>query len=118
MKPLAKSLILFVAVAFYSFLYLATSYEVKCEDDCQKTNELYRLLANNRKYVFSVSRCLPTYSTDTLCIGVRDTTGINWTLFADTVCAYASSVNLPRQTIFILNKDVFPNDTLARKQCP
>jgi hypothetical protein len=47
MKPLTKGLILLAVVAFYSFLYLATSHPVKCEDYCQKLYGLDTALSKN-----------------------------------------------------------------------
>lgn len=117
MRPLTKSLVLFAVVAFYSLLYVATSRE-ECSEDCEKRVQLQDLLRNNRDYIFYVDRCGVTYGTDTLCIGVVDTAGVNWDLLADTACTYANSVGLLRQTIFFLDLQVSPYDTLARKQCP
>ena len=118
MKPLTKRLILFTVVAFYALLYVATKPAERCFDDCQKLNDLDELLMKDRSYVYGVSRCLPVYTDTLLCVGVKDTIGINWDLLADTICLYANSVGLSRQTILILNHQVYPPDTLARKKCP
>ena len=118
MKPLSKSLILFTVVAFYSILYLATSYEVKCEGDCAKIYGLDTTLSKKYDYFHDVLRCTYSQGSDTLCIYVKDTTGINWDRFADTVCLYANIAGLYQQEIFIIKNGVWPPDTVARKQCP
>ena len=115
---LKTSLILSLTLLFYSVIYLATSKVLPCEGDCAKTYGLDTTLRNKYSYFYGSFRCTRTYSTDTLCIYVKDTTGINWDLFSDTVCIYANCVGLSRQKIFILNNSVFPPDTLAQKQCP
>ena len=118
MKPLTKSLILLIVVAFYSFLYLATSHPVNCEDDCQKLYGLDTTLSKKYNYFYGAQRCTYRQGSDTLCIYVKDTVGINWDRFADTVCMYANSVGLYTQKIFLVNNRVNPPDTVARKQCP
>jgi hypothetical protein len=115
---LKTSLILSLTLLFYSVTYLATSKVVPCEGDCEKTYGLDTILRNKYNYYHGSYRCARTYSTDTLCVYVKDTIGINWDLFADTVCMYAKSVGLNRQQLLILNNGVLPPDTLARKQCP
>jgi hypothetical protein len=117
MKTLTKSFILSAILIFYSFLYWATSVD-KCGEDCVKQSQLSDLLTKNRSYVYGASRCYSGYNADTLCVYVKDTTGINWNLFADTACLYASSVGFSRQTILVLNNAIYPPSTLARKQCP
>lgn len=118
MKPITKSLILFTVVAFYALLYVATRPPERCFDDCQKQIELNKLLRKDRTYVYGASRCSPVYTDTLLCVGVKDTIGINWNLLADTICLYANSVGLSGQTILILNHQVYPPDTLGRKKCP
>jgi hypothetical protein len=113
-KYLTLSLIL---IAF-SLLYLATSYQVPCEDDCAKVYSVDTTMSRNRDYVFWVSRCSGTQQSDSLCVYVKDTIGINWNLLADTVCAVATQNGLARQKIFIIKTNVTPPDTVARKICP
>ena len=117
MKPITRSLILFTVVAFYALLYWATSVN-KCNEDCQKQIELSALLAKNRTYVYGAWRCSLSYNSDTLCVTLKDTVGVNWALLADTACLYANSVGLYHQKIFLIKNGVFPPDTVARKQCP
>ena len=117
MRPLAKTVTLFAVLIFYTFLFWATKKEI-CDEDCLKHRELNQLLIKDRNYFYGVSRCSPGYSTDTLCIYAKQTAGVNWSLFADTVCMYANSVGLSRQMILIFNFGVYPADTLAKKLCP
>jgi len=112
------SLILSLTLLFYLIIYLATSKVVPCEGDCAKTYGLDTILRNKYKYYLQSFRCARTYSTDTLCVYVKDTTGINWDRFSDTVCMYAKSVGLSSQILLIMNNGVLPPDTLARKRCP
>jgi hypothetical protein len=118
MKPLTKSLILLVVIGFYSLLYIATTPPERCFEDCQKLSKLNDLLRKDRNYLYGVHRCTSRYSLDTLCINVKDTTGVNWNLLADTVCLYAKSVGLSQQMVLVLNNAIYPPDTLARKKCP
>ena len=119
MRPLTKPIILLAVLFFYAFLYWATK---KCDDDCKKRGELSILLKKDRSYIYDVGRCYSGpysgFNPDTLCVYVKDTIGVNWTLFADTACMYANSVGLARQIILVLNNAIYPPDTLARKQCP
>ena len=119
MKPLTKSFILLAIVVFYAFLYWATSVDkgYLCDEDCQRVNQLDTLLLHRYTYLYSVNRCSRT-PTDTLCVYVRDTTGINWDRFADTVCLYANSIGLRQQKLFIIRSISFQPDTVVRKQCP
>jgi hypothetical protein len=117
MKPLTKSLILLAVVVFYAFLYWATSIDRKCDEDCQRIYQLDTILLNKYRYLYTVNRC-GRAPTDTLCVYVRDTSGINWDRFADTVCTYANSVGLRQQQLFIIRNTSFPADTVARKKCP
>ena len=118
MKPLTKSLILSSVVLVYAILYIATSYGGRCDEDCQTVFRLDSTLRNKYDYVWGVQRCIYRQGTDSLCIMVKDTVGIDWDRFADTVCTYSNSIGLRRQEIFILRNSVFPPDTLARKRCP
>lgn len=118
MKPLTKSLILVVVVMFYSLLYMATSIDDKCDDLCQKISRLNTTLFKF-DYFYGANRCASSWASDTLCVRVKDTIGINWDRFADTVCLYANSVGLYQQKIFLIrNSTTSPPDTVARKQCP
>jgi hypothetical protein len=115
-----KWVILPLILGGYSLLYMATSYEKECIGECDKLLHLHETLSSNREhYFYGVHRCTyPQQSSDTLCVYVKDTLGIDWNLFADTVCQAATNNGLPGQSIFILNQSIFPPDTLARKVCP
>lgn len=110
-----KSFLLVIILSAYAFLYIATTKPVHCEGDCERTLNTYIALNAGRDYVYNVSRCSPQV-TDTLCILVKDTTGINWDLFADTACMVATQNGLLQQKIFVLKNAT--HDTLARKSCP
>ena len=112
-----KHILLIIAVVFYSLLYVATSYPGSCLEDCQKITDLDTTLRKNRDYVYGVTRCTVYAGSDTLCVYVKDTTGINWNLLADTTCILATSKGLLRQKVFILKSATYPPDTLARKTC-
>jgi len=119
MKPLTKGLILFGVVLFYAFLYIGTTYPVRCEEDCQKISRLDTTLRGKYDYVHWASRCTNSPTSDTLCIWVKDTTGINWNAFADTICLYSNSVGLYQQKLFLIKSNIAAlPDTVARKQCP
>ena len=112
-----KLFILPLILIAYAFLYLATSKDIPCLADCEKIEKLNIALRQNREsYVHYANRCFR--QSDTLCIYVKDTLGINWNLFADTVCLLATQKDLLRQKIFILKTGRYPPDTLARKVCP
>ena len=120
MKLITKSLILFSVVIFYAFLYIATqppdSY--RCDEDCQRVFRLDTMLSNRFSYIYGVGRCTARPA-DSICIYLRDTTGIDWNRFADTVCSFANSVGLYRQRILLIRQGVAaPADTVARKNCP
>ena len=119
MKPLTKSLILLVVVVFYSLLYIATKPGMPCDEACQKLYRLDTTLIGKFNYFYGVDRCTGSWSSDTLCVRVKDTSGIDWNRFADTVCSFANSVGLYQQKIFLIrNRIASPPDTVARKQCP
>lgn len=102
----------------YGSLYIATTKHIPCEDDCERMLNAQKTISANRPYVEGVSRCTYRQASDTLCVYVRDTTGINWSLFADTACMAASQNGLPHQKIFILKWNSYPMDTLVKKVCP
>ena len=113
-----KSAILPLILIGYALLYIATKKNT-CFEDCQKINELNQALLQNRQsYFYGAGRCTYRGQSDTLCVSVKDTLGINWNLFADTVCLLATQKGLLRQKIFILKTGIYPPDTLARKVCP
>lgn len=114
-----KSAILTMILIVYALLYMATSKEPICLEDCQKIGDLNSALRENRESYFRyASRCTYYGQSDTICVSVKDTLGINWNLFADTVCLLATQKGLLRQKIFILKIGIYPPDTLARKVCP
>ena len=108
-----------VILLFYMCLYMATKYVPECYEDCEKRRQIDASLSVGRNYFYGTYRCTNTAVSDTLCVYVKDTTGINWNLFADTVCSVATSYGLIRQKVFIIKQgSIFPLDTVARKQCP
>ena len=115
---LKTSLILSLTLLFYSVIYLATSKELPFGEDSAKLYGLDTTLSKKYDYFYGAQRCTYRQDSDTLCIYVKDTVGINWDRFADTVCMYANSIGLYRQKIFLVNNRVNPPDTVARKQCP
>jgi hypothetical protein len=103
----------------YAALFMATKAAEPCDDDCEKVKEVRSAIFNTREdYVLSAGRCSYNRVSDTLCILVRDTSGINWNLLADTACTIATSKGLMQQKIFILKTGTSPFDTLAKKICP
>lgn len=113
-----NKLLLPVILLGYAFLYIATSYSTPCVDDCEKTSKTYQALSATRNYVFGVVRCTNQAATDTLCIYVKDTSGINWGLFADTACMVATQQGLLRQKIFVIKTGTMAPDTVATRNCP
>jgi hypothetical protein len=112
-------LILALVVLSYTFMY-TQSDRFACNDDCEKINSLNTALHANRNYVSYVLRCGQNPVSDTLCLWVKDTTGIDWNLFADTACLLATQNGLYKQKFFIITYDTSTLivDTLVRKQCP
>jgi hypothetical protein len=113
-----KKLVLFLVLAGYAFLYVATTKQLPCDDDCEKTGNMYQDLSAGRTYVLGVFRCTYPRLSDSLCVFVRDTTGINWDLFADTACIAATRQGLLQQKIFVIKNVNLVTDTVARKVCP
>lgn len=109
--------ILVLIICLYAFMYTDTK-TYSCSDDCQKIYALDTTLMHDRDYIFGVYRCSRNSISDTICIIVKDTTGVNWDLFADTVCAMATQKGLNQQKLFIIKNGSFPLDTLVKKQCP
>jgi hypothetical protein len=99
---------------------MATSIEEPCEGDCEKVQNFYTAIKNKRPYVLSVYRCSYQSLSDSLCVYVRDSNGVDWNLLADTACQIATQNGLPQQKIFILQADTSTTliDTVVRKQCP
>ena len=105
-----KSLILPLILIGYALLYMATKVASPCLEDCQKISELNQALLQNRQsYCYGAGRCTYRGQSDTLCVSVKDTLGINWNLFADTVCLLATQKGLVRQKIFILKLRYYNN---------
>ncbi len=116
----ARWVILALVILSYAFMYTQTKDRYLCNDDCQKVNSVNTSLVKTRNYIYYVNRCggqSPT--SDTLCVFVKDTTGINWDLLADTACLVATQNGLYHQKLFICNWDTSTHsmDTLVRKQC-
>jgi hypothetical protein len=116
-----KYTILFIILTSYSLLFIATSIdkEIICDGDCEKISNFNQALKNGRSsYIYGANRCTRTNPSDTLCVFVKDTIGINWNLLADTACILATQQGLLQQIIFILKNSQYPPDTVSRKQCP
>jgi hypothetical protein len=116
----SRWLLLALVIASYTFMYTQSDRYATCDDDCQKVGSLYSALLKNRPYIYSVARCSWNRISDTLCIAVKDTTGVNWNLLADTVCLLATQNSLYKQRLFIMRYDTtrLTVDTLLTKQCP
>lgn len=116
---IVKLLLLPLLLFSFAFLFMATSKVLPCEGDCATVQDVYMALRNGREsYVNYVYRCGYNQVSDTLCIFVKDTTGINWNSLADTACMEASRRGLTRQKIFVIKDLSSPIDTLARIICP
>lgn len=114
-----KLLLLPIILTVYSLLFIATKPNYPCDGDCEKVNAFDNALRFNREsYIFGTQRCSYNRISDSLCVLVRDTTGINWQLLADTACDIATQKGLLQQKIFILKLGTSPLDTVARKVCP
>lgn len=111
-------LLLPIIVLLYAALYIATSYSVPCEGDCEKVSKITEKLRTNKSYVYGAFRCTYLQGSDTLCIYVQDTIGIDWNHLADTTCLLAQENGLFQQKVFVIKNGTFPNDTVARKICP
>ena len=108
-----KWVILSVATVFYALLYLATTKDVPVSDFCSKSVIAGSMLSG-RSYVY-VSGCC----TDTaLCVHVKDTTGIDWNLLADTACTYLHNEGLDHYRVFVIRHRSTGNDTVVNKKCP
>jgi hypothetical protein len=103
----------------YTLLFMATKIAEPCDDDCQKVRAVDDALRTNREgYIYATGRCSYNRVSDSLCVMVRDTTGIDWNLLADTACIIATQKGLPHQQIFVVKIGTSPMDTLAKKRCP
>jgi len=115
-----KYVFLSLILLTYALLYIATSYppNFTCDTDCERMIGLDTTLRKNRDYVYTANRCYQPAS-DSICVTVKDTIGIDWNLLADTICQIATSKGLLQQNIFILktNSTGIP-DTVVKKQCP
>lgn len=102
----------------YSLLYIATTKSFPCDSDCETMAAVDTLIQKNRDYVYTANRCYRP-SSDSICVWVKDTSGIDWNLLADTVCQVASSKGLLQQYIIVLkvNSTGIP-DTVVTKRCP
>lgn len=118
-KKKNRFFILSIILIIYSLIFIATSKDVICEGDCEKINNFNSAIRNGREsYVEWAFRCGPNQLHDEICILVKDTSGINWNLLADTACNLATQKGLLQQKIFIIKNFSSPPDTLARKVCP
>ncbi|HET6994462.1 MAG TPA: hypothetical protein VFI06_05755 [Chitinophagaceae bacterium] len=115
---LLKRLIPALIIVVFSLLYVATTKVVPCDDYCQQLYRLDTMVMRNRSYVGFVAPCIHRVpKSDTLCVEINNPPSIDWNLFADTVCTYATQVGMKGQTILVI-KFGSPNDTLAKKYCP
>ncbi len=115
------SLFLLLILSIYASLYVATSRYTPCEGDCEKVNEVSSKIRNNRQaYIHYLQRCSNRPISDTLCLYVKDTTGINWNLIADSTCYFATQAGLAQQKLFIIKFSATAGtpDTLVQQQCP
>lgn len=114
-----RFLFLSLILVTYSLLYIATTKKWNCDADCERIDAIDSVLSKDRNYVYYTGRCGWQQGSDSICVWVKDTTGIDWNLLADTVCQVANVNGLARQKIFILKttNSGLP-DTVARKQCP
>jgi hypothetical protein len=117
-KMKAKHFLLVLILSVYAGLYIATSTPESCDTYCEKILLINQQLSKNRPYFQNAYRCTNRQGSDTICLYVRDTSGIDWNLFADTACMTFSNYGLPGQKIFILKTGTTPPDTLAKKICP
>lgn len=114
-----RLLILPVILLIYTFTFMATKPAGVCDDDCERVGAFSSQLYQGREsYVLASYRCSFNRISDTLCITVRDTTGIDWNVLADTACAIATRNGLLHQQIYIFRTATTPLDTLAKKRCP
>jgi hypothetical protein len=120
MKRKLGWLLFAIAILGYAFLYIATSKAFDCEGDCLRNQALDTLIRKNHPYIYFVNVGGYRYSYDTLNVWVKDTTGVNWNLLADTICTFASGVELKHRYIYLLETDTINHrlDTVARTQCP
>ena len=118
MKLLKKFIPALIIIAF-SFLYIATSKVVPCDDYCQQLYRLDTMVRNTRNYVGWVGSCISGKSrNDTVCVSIYNPPAMDWNLFADTVCTYTGQIGMTGQTILVLKYNGASLDTLAKKHCP
>lgn len=107
-----KWLTFIAIVVFYCALAIATDRLPQCNDVCMKVYGVDTLL-RKKTYVFWDSRTNDT----SFCVYVKDTTGINWNLLADTTCIIMNSQGLNHFHVFIIQNMIYPPDTVANKKC-
>ncbi|MBN8689020.1 MAG: hypothetical protein J0M10_18565 [Chitinophagales bacterium] len=113
---LFKPLLLPLILVLFSFLYMATSVDKSCTTlDCQQFSMIADEVRSGRDWVQQVNRCRGAAD---ICVYVKDTTGINWDLFADTVCQIATAEGLLNQTVYVLAGNQTGVITHVVKQCP
>lgn len=117
MKKYSRFILFFILLG-YALLHIATKYNYPCEDDCARVNEFSNELSSSRDYVYGAYRCSRVAVSDTLCVYVKDTIGINWSLLADTACNIATQKGLQRQKLFFINNVNSIRDTILVRQCP
>ena len=115
----SKYLFLFGIVIFFAFILIATKKNFPCEGDCQIVHDLNNAISQNRTdYFIGLSRFRYGQVNDTLCVHVKDTLGINWSNFADTICQVATQYGLLQQKLIITSSNMGQLDTLLIKNCP
>lgn len=104
---------------FYFVTFIATKKNYPCNQDCENVVNFNNSIRKGREaYVVGAHRCSANPVSDTLCVFLNDTIGINIPLFADTACMLAVQNGLLRQKIIIMKNFSSPIDTLIKKDCP
>ncbi len=113
-------MILALVILSYIFMYTQTKKDYLCNDDCQKIYSIDTTLVRSRSYIYNINRCSRSPISDTVCVFVKDTSGINWELLADTTCIVSSQNGLLHQKVFIIGWHILSQsyDTLVKRQCP
>lgn len=110
--------VLLAIIAIYGFMYLATSIEKKCEDDCQRFSEVQNFFLKDSNHISFLNSCGSINPYDSLCVIIKDSTSCDWNSLADSVCMVATQNGLPKTRVFIINYLGSAPDTLVKKSCP
>jgi hypothetical protein len=109
---------LIIILCFYSILYVATTKQYACDQDCENLGAFNQEFKSTRNYVDMAYRCSRTGNRDTLCVFFRDTTGVNWSLLGDTACTLATQHGLSQQRLLFIVLRASGRDTVLKKICP